>query len=303
MSVSRLFLFLLFLVGLSSLPSYGSLATPPLCSRSDLAGLADALRSQCPLWIERSSSEEVEGDTLDEKLAHVKDGAYFSLLFYASWCPFSRNIKPTFDALSSMFPQIWHLTIEESSAMPSVFSRYGIHSFPSILLANRTAGIRYHGSKDLDSLAHFYSQTTGQDPAAYFSVDQQKEKTKVVQPCHRSAGELLKKEPYLTFSLLFIISRALTYFFPKFISQIKAFWMLYTFRLHVNLSTLSELSQPLVRFLHVIDMKRAWNKLRLSNTTRNLHKGAKNARVWASSLASVSLGESSSSSLRSTHSN
>ncbi|KAL0925913.1 hypothetical protein M5K25_004289 [Dendrobium thyrsiflorum] len=301
MSVPRLFLFILFFLAcLSSLLAYGSFAAPPLCARSDLAGLADSLRSQCPLWIERSFPEEVQGDTLDKKLAHVKDGAYFSVLFHASWCPFSRNVKTTFDALSSMFPQIWHLTVEESSAMPSVFSRYGIHSFPSILLANRTAWIRYHGSKDLDSLAHFYRQTTGQYPVAFFHVDQQKEKVKVVQPWHRPAGELLKNEPYLAFSLLFVFLRAFTYFFPKFISEIKAFWMVYTFR-HLNLGTLSELSQPLVRFLHVIDMKRAWNKLRLSNTTRNFHKGAKNARVWASSLASVSLGESSS--LRSTHLN
>ncbi|XP_020579038.1 5'-adenylylsulfate reductase-like 5 isoform X2 [Phalaenopsis equestris] len=300
MSVSRLFVSFILLACLYLLPSYGSFAAPPLCSRSDLAGVADELRSQCPLWIERFVPEEVQGDTLDKKLAHVEDGAYFSVLFYASWCPFSQNIKPSFDALSSMFPQIWHLKVEESSAMPSVFSRYGIHSFPSILLANRTSRIRYHGSKDLNSLAHFYRQTTGQDPVAYFSVDQPKENINVVQPSHRPAGELLKNEPYLAFSLLFILLRAFTYFFPKFISKIKSFRILHTFR-HANLRALSELTQPLVRFLHVIDMKRAWNKLHLSNTTRNLHKGAKNARVWASSLASMSLGESSS--LRSAHLN
>lgn len=48
------------------------------------------------------------------------------------------------------------------SHMPcSVFSRYGIHSFPAILLANRTVMVRYRGSKDLNSLVSFYKRTTG----------------------------------------------------------------------------------------------------------------------------------------------
>ncbi|KAG0489137.1 hypothetical protein HPP92_007948 [Vanilla planifolia] len=95
----------------------------------------------------------VSGDTLDKELELAKNGAYYAVLFYAPWCPFSRSIRPIFDLLSSMFPETQHLVVEESSAMPSVFSRYGIHSFPSILLANRTARIKYHGSKDIDSLA------------------------------------------------------------------------------------------------------------------------------------------------------
>lgn len=43
----------------------------------------------------------------------------------------------------------------------SVFSRYGVHSFPSILIMNGTMRVRYRGSKDLISLLLFYMKTTG----------------------------------------------------------------------------------------------------------------------------------------------
>jgi len=61
---------------------------------------------------------KVTGDELDRDLGHASGNAYFSIFFYATWCPFSRKVRPVFDALSSMFPQIRHLAVEESSAMP-----------------------------------------------------------------------------------------------------------------------------------------------------------------------------------------
>ena len=137
---------------------------------------------------------KVSGETL-ERYLNCGD-QYCSVLFGVSWCPFSRNIQPIFDALSSMFPQIKHLLVEESSIMPryvvrksymlfffinilvdlvwimlfnaiifhllcSVLSRNGIHSFPAIMLINQTSRIRYHGPKDLNSLVHFYKKSTG----------------------------------------------------------------------------------------------------------------------------------------------
>ncbi|PKA53588.1 5'-adenylylsulfate reductase-like 5 [Apostasia shenzhenica] len=278
----RLFFFTFFPFTFMSLLQYcGCFPAPPVCPQSDIVDVVDVLRSECPLWIHRFLPEEVKSDTLDQELIHMKDGTYFSVLFFASWCPFSQKIKSTFDALSFMFPETRHVVVEESFAMPSAFSRYGVHSFPSFLLANKTTRIRYHGPKDLDSLIHFYREITGQHPAAYFSVEQAKENNeKVLQPWEKSAREYMENEPYLTFSLLFVIIRAFAYFFPKIISQINASWMLYC-RHHVIFT----------------DVKRAWSKLiSLSNKTRNFHKGAKSAGAWASSLASVSLGESSSSS-------
>lgn len=61
---------------------------------------------------------QVDGESLDRALTSKQRNAYTSVLFYASWCPFSRDVRPTFEALSSMFPQMEHYTIEQSSALP-----------------------------------------------------------------------------------------------------------------------------------------------------------------------------------------
>lgn len=62
---------------------------------------------------------QVDGDSLDRLMALNHGNAYMSVLFYASWCPFSRDVRPKFDMLSSMFPQIQHLAVEHSQALPS----------------------------------------------------------------------------------------------------------------------------------------------------------------------------------------
>jgi len=43
----------------------------------------------------------------------------------------------------------------------SIFSRYGIHSLPSILIVNQRSKVQYRGPKNLQSLAQFYKKTTG----------------------------------------------------------------------------------------------------------------------------------------------
>ncbi|KAJ6832416.1 5'-adenylylsulfate reductase-like 5 isoform X2 [Iris pallida] len=278
-----------------SLSLHHATAASSVCPRFDLGFFAGGLRSQCPAWIERSSAEEVNGDTLDIELSNVRGSAYYSVLFYASWCPFSNKTRPTFDALSTMFPQIRHLAVEESAAMPSDFSRFGVHSFPSILIANGSERVQYHGSKDLSSLVDFYREITGLEPVAYFVEEPSSNSGnfQVLNPWNKSLREIMTSEPYLAFSVLFICLKALVFFFPVIISRLKALMAVYAWNL--NLGIFGEWSHLLERVLHVIDLKRLWSKLRLSNKTRNFQKGANNARVWASSLASVSLGESSSS--------
>ena len=131
---------------------------------------------------------QVDGDLLDRLVdVHNHGNAYTSILFYSPRCPFSSSVRPKFEALSSMFPHIGHLVVEQSQALPSyeptsaieyyfwhllrslltdlaigrVFSRYGIHSLPSILMVNQTLKMRYIGAKDLASLIQFYQHTTG----------------------------------------------------------------------------------------------------------------------------------------------
>ncbi|KAF6155156.1 hypothetical protein GIB67_019682 [Kingdonia uniflora] len=241
----------------------------------------------------------VDGESLDGALRSCPSDVYAALLFYASWCPFSRDARSTFDMLSTMFPRIRHMAIEQSSAMPSVFSRYGVRSLPSILLVNQnqTAKIRYHvryhGPKDHESLVRFYKKITGHEPVVYLADNQPSslgisEKSALLQLLGggSSMKEILRRETYLVFSILFLCLRSIIYFCPGMLSHIRAVWVHYI--PHLNLGIFGETSQLLGRVRHVIDVKRLWSK------TRNLQKGAKNARVWASSLASVSLDQSSS---------
>lgn len=105
-----------------------------------------------------------------------------------------------------------------------------------------------------------------------------------------SANEIITRDPYLVFSVLFLCLRILLLIFPEVMSFLKAFWVSYV--PHLNLDIFGETSQMLGRLLHMVDLKRVWTKLSLCKI-RNFHEGAKNARVWASSLASVSVGETS----------
>ncbi|XWS57863.1 hypothetical protein CRYUN_Cryun09bG0209800 [Craigia yunnanensis] len=239
---------------------------------------------------------QVDGNFLDRALTSRQKNGYTSVLFYASWCPFSGSLRPKFDILSSMFPQVEHLAIEQSSALPSLFSRYGIHSLPSILIVNQTSRIRCHGPKDLPPIVQFYEKTTGFEPVQYIA-----EKEPVVSGDHNkymiqswnvsSLMQIVKREPYLAFAQLFLCLRVLLSIFPEVLSRLKTFWVSYA--PHLNLEIFGETSQLFIRGLQMVDVRRVWTKLRLCKT-RNFHQGAKSARVWASSLASVSLGESSS---------
>lgn len=114
-----------------------------------------------------------------------------------------------------------------------------------------------------------------------------------MQPWNGSyVKEIFTREPYLAFSILFFCLRVVLALFPGLLSQLKAFWVLYV--PHLNLEIFGETSQMLGRVLNMIDVQRVWAKLKLCKI-RNFREGAKSARVWASSLASVSLGETSSS--------
>lgn len=148
-----------------------------------------------------------------------------------------------------------------------------------------------HGIKCLCTWLSF----PGFEPIQYFDKDQpvgsESRKTSIFQLMNSMPfKEISKKEPYLVFAILFLCFRVLLSIFPRVLSHLKAFCFSYV--PHFNLGIFGETSQIMGRVCHMIDVRRVWTKLRLCKT-RNFHEGAKNARVWAS-LASVSLGESSS---------
>ncbi|KAG6433194.1 hypothetical protein SASPL_104802 [Salvia splendens] len=280
----------------ASATSFRLVSSSSTCERDSMEFLHD-LNSQCPLSIHCSSPPiQVNEESLENAMSSIQDNEYTAVLFYASWCPFSSIFKSRFSTLSSMYPQIKHIMVDQTSVLPSVFSRYGIHSVPSLLIVNKTTRVRYHGRKDLHSIVNFYKKATGLDPV----VDMVEDTTCNIESEERVFGdwkgaslkEIFLREPYLLVSVVFVMSRAFLYLFPEIASHIMSIWLAYI--PHLNMGIFGESRQLIGRALHLIDVERIWSKLKVCKT-RNFHKGARNARVWASSLASVSLGETSSS--------
>ena len=109
----------------------------------------------------------------------------------------------------------------------------------------------------------------------------------------RSLGNILKREPYLALSFLFLLCRAFIYFSPEIWSKVKAYWVSHL--AHPKFAVLGGWSHFLERVPLMVDLKRQLTKLKISKK-RNFQRGASNARAWASSLASsVSLSEAGSS--------
>ncbi|XP_018473076.2 5'-adenylylsulfate reductase-like 7 isoform X1 [Raphanus sativus] len=283
----------------SCLPS-GLASSVDVCDHHDeFKVFRFGIERKCPPFLYPRPTLEVNGDLLDRLMdAHNLGNAYTSILFYSSRCPFSSSVRPKFDALSSMFPHIGHLVVEQSQALPSyeptsaieVFSRYGIHSLPSILMVNQTLRMRYHGQKDLASLIHFYQLTTGLKPVQY--VDEAEPTSldtdgNLITWLHNGSSlrEIAERDPYLVLALLFLFLKLAILIFPIMGARLKTLWAAHV--PHLSLGILGETSQLFGRALHMIDVRRLWIKQRL-NKTRDFQERAKNA------LASVSLGKSTS---------
>ncbi|CAI9271556.1 unnamed protein product [Lactuca saligna] len=237
MKLSLLFTFItltIFSSVSSALPSLSSSCHP------QIHPFLHDLQLQCPTTIVSSSPIEMNGESLDNFMSSYKTNAYTSILFYASWCPFSINAQTKFHALASMYPQIKHVKVEQSSALPSVFSRNGIHSLPTILITNRTSRMQHHGPKDLDSLLNFYQRTTGLEPTMHLTEEQ--------------------LELDSSFESKNINS----------LKQIITLWAAYIPRL--NLSIFGESKQLLTHALHLFDVKSAFKKLKISKN-RNFRNG------------------------------
>ncbi|XP_077224039.1 APR-like 4 [Tasmannia lanceolata] len=249
-----------------------------------------------------------EGDDVSLQQAlnfvHKNSHDHASILFYASWCPFSKDCRPNFTFLSFLFPKIRHFAIEESSIRPSILSRYGVHGFPTLFLMNSTTRVRYHGSRTLDSLVLFYNQVTGMKPEALNLTTFEKimeqlntkkpEDTNQEEFCPfswaRSPEKLLRQETYLALATTFVLLRFVHFLLPTLLTLAKRAW-----RRHMRSASLLRLwEHPQVYLEQVKEVFRGLKPCKRSN----LQEGAMNAKVWASkSLASVSIGEAGSSRL------
>ncbi|KAI4325556.1 hypothetical protein MLD38_030941 [Melastoma candidum] len=267
----------------------------PVCTLQGFP-FVHALESRSPSWISPSPPLEVNGNFVSRLLTSEHQEGYTSVLFYATWCPFSNSFRPVFDAVSTIFPQINHLAVEQSSTLPSLFSKNGIHSLPSIILVNETTRTRYHGPKTVHSLIRFYEENTGvrpiQLPVLDLPASGQAGGYSIMQLTgSQSLKEMTSSEPYLVLSVLFLCLRALLAVLPSLLSYLKVFWNSYI--PYLKMKIFGETAQTRGRIVQVVDWRRIWTKTRLCKV-RSFHERARSARVWASSLASVSLGESSS---------
>ncbi|KAJ8648057.1 hypothetical protein MRB53_001080 [Persea americana] len=233
-------------------------------------------------------------------LVHKDTHKFVSVLFYASWCPFSRTLRTNFTILSSLFPTIRHIAIEESSIRPSILSRYGVHGFPTLFVLNSTMRVRYRGSRTLDSLMAFYNDVTGIRAASldgnmFERIWDQLNLTKIAsteQECPfswaRSPEKLLQQETYLALAIAFVLLRLIYILLPTVRVCLERAWR---GRMR-NMSLMRFWEHPKSRLEHAVQVL----SRRKSSKRSNLQEGAMNAKAWASkSLATVAISEASSS--------
>ncbi|XP_046723063.1 thioredoxin domain-containing protein 15 [Silurus meridionalis] len=84
------------------------------------------------------------------------------VLFYTSWCQFSANLAPHFNALPRVFP-IMHFLALDASQHSSLSTRFGTVAVPNILLFQGTKPMaRFnHTERTLETLSAFITNQTG----------------------------------------------------------------------------------------------------------------------------------------------
>ncbi|KAL5558985.1 hypothetical protein UlMin_035196 [Ulmus minor] len=280
------------------------------CPRESLIGSIFRFRElNCPLYDDSRSfgfNGVIEGNeaSLEKALNMVNKNSYdyVAVLFYASWCPFSRMFRPTFSNLSSLYPYIPHLAIEESTIFPRLLSKYGVHGFPAVFIINSTMRVRYHGSRTPSSLIAFYSGVTGISLESLDQVSLDKIESPSTHEKHDSTGwesfplswamspeNLFRQERYLVLATAFVLLRLLYLIFPTLLAFAQGAWR----RFIQNIRLGGLLEHPLAYLHRAVQLL---NSLKEPCKRSNLQGGARNATVWASkSLATVSIGNASTS--------
>ncbi|KAJ7958999.1 5-adenylylsulfate reductase-like protein [Quillaja saponaria] len=236
-------------------------------------------------------------------MVHRNSDKYVAVLFYASWCPFSRTFGPNFSILSSLYHSIPHFAIEESAIRPSILSKYGVHGFPTLFILNSSTRVRYHGSRTLGSLVAFYNDVAGIKTVSLDRISLEEigclssherngnaEQESCPFSWAKSPENLLQQETYLALATIFVLMRLLYFLFPTLLLCVQSARR----RLIQNVRLGSLLEHPLVYLKRTMQLCSSSTKQPCKRS--NLQEGAINARAWASkSLATVSIGDSSAS--------
>ncbi|GMY17294.1 5'-adenylylsulfate reductase-like 4 [Fagus crenata] len=280
----------------------------PVCATESISDSILGFRnSNCHLYDDvglgsLGSVAVTEGDEVSLQKAlnivHMNSHEYVAVLFYASWCSFSKTFRPSFSIMSSLYPSIPHFAIEESAIRPSILSKYGVHGFPTLFLLNSTMRVRYHGSRTYGSLVAFYSDVTGIKTVSLDQVSLDKVGHPSNHETHdnteqescpfswaRSPEKLLRQETYLALATAFVLLRLLYFVFPTLLLCAQYAW-----RSHIQNVRLGSLwEHPSAYLKRAIQL---FNSLKEPCKRSNLQEGAMNARAWASkSLATVSIGD------------
>ncbi|CAO2175489.1 unnamed protein product [Urochloa humidicola] len=199
----------------------------------------------------------VEGDdgALQRAVALVLHNRedFVAILFYASWCPFSKIFRTDFQKLSSFFPTIAHFSFEESHIKPRILSRYGVRAFPTLFLVNSTMRVRYHGSRTMNSLAMFYKDVTGMNPVSLdaISLDRLEDTVTIIDNVKKSQMEdsllswarspdrLLHQDTCLALASSFVLLRLLHFLLPKLNACMKQAWRMRLYELNRLFPSLS----------------------------------------------------------------
>ncbi|KAK9736064.1 hypothetical protein RND81_04G247600 [Saponaria officinalis] len=253
------------------------------------------LQGRCPARVVCSHPIQMDGHSFERLLSSLSINMHLAVLFYDHNSPFSTTASSNFHLLASIFPHLPHIALHKSLVMPSLFSRYNIHSLPALFILNKTGQMRYYGHKDLHSMMLFYERTLAHDLVEYHDYDKGSDQMDGQMEFQRwyqlTWSEMLEKEPFLVFAIMFLVVRASLYLYSGIWYRVVGVWN--WCKQQLNLGMFEESRHLLGQVVNLIDVKRVWCKLKLCKI-RNFENGARSARVWASSLASVSLGETSS---------
>lgn len=127
--------------------------------------------------VNRSSINQViivNGTELQLKLTEENDptvanrtfpGSCSVTLFYASWCPFSAQAAPFYNAVPALFPGINFYAIDSSNSQ-NIYTQYGVIALPTMLVFHNSRQLyRYnHSEHTLDKYNEFLSHLTGIQP-------------------------------------------------------------------------------------------------------------------------------------------
>ncbi|KAL4566007.1 hypothetical protein LXL04_030116 [Taraxacum kok-saghyz] len=241
MSPSRVlrtgFILLAILARLTYADELSRVSNPVCPTKSITSAILGNGASICPWSGISYSLGVIEGDdtSIQKALSRINTNThdYISVLFYASWCPFSTIFKPSLSIMSSFYPSIPHFAIEESAVKPSLLSKYGVNGFPTLFILNSTMRVRYHGSRTLSSLVNFYSDVTGieaesMDKTSLDKMDTfvQEKDDNISEPPEfcpfswaKSPENLFRQETYLFLATVFVVFRSLYLTYPLIVTS------------------------------------------------------------------------------------